>query len=97
MNHKLTGWGYVPCGRTRALLGDPQQGLAEVTTGLSIIEKSVGMRAPLYFASRLAYADVLSAAGSTREAKEMRSTVAQSLESFRRATAGFPVSADAFR
>jgi tetratricopeptide (TPR) repeat protein len=97
MNHKLTGWGYVLCGRVRALLGDPQQGLVEVTTGLSIIEESVGTRVPLYFAARLAYADVLSATGSTREAKEMRSTTAQSLESFRRATAGFPISADAFR
>jgi len=97
MNHKLTGWGYVLCGWTRARLGDPQQGLAEVTTGLSIIEKSVGTRVPLYFAARLAYADVLSAAGSTREAKEMRSNAAQSLKSFRRATAGYPISADAFR
>lgn len=97
MNYKLTGWGYVLCGRTRALLGDPQQGLAEVTTGLSIIEKSVGTHVPLYFDGRLAYADVLSAAGSTREAKEMRSTATQSIESFRHATAGYPVSVDAFR
>src|SRR5215472_13517358 len=97
MNHKLTGWGYVLCGEMRALLGEPQQGLAEVTTGLSIIENSVGTHVPLYFAGRLAYADVLSAAGSTREAKEMRSVTVQSIKSFRRATAGYPVSADAFR
>jgi len=96
-NHQLTGWGYVLCGRTRAFLGDSQQALMEVTTGLSIIEKSVGTRVPLYFAGRLAYADVLSAAGSTREARQMRSVAVQSLESFRRATAGYPISADAFR
>jgi tetratricopeptide (TPR) repeat protein len=97
MNHQLTGWGYILCGRTRALMGDSQQGLVEVTTGLSIIEKSVGTRVPLYFAGRVAYSDALSAAGSTREARQMRSVAVQSLESFRHATAGYPISADAFR
>ena len=97
MNHQLTGWGYVLCGRAHALLGDTQEGLAEVNTGLGMIEKAVGRNVPLYFAARMAYADTLSAAGSVREAKAVRSLTVRSIESFQRISSGHAISADAFR
>ena len=98
MNHPLTGWGYVLRGRARALTGEPDQGLADVRTGLDIIEKTLGTGVPLYFGARLAYADVLSASGASREAKTMRSVTQQAIESFRRTTSSqYAISADAFR
>lgn len=97
-NHPLTGWGYVLRGRTRALMGEPDQGLEDVTAGLAIIEKTLGTGVPFYFAARLAYADALSAAGASREAKTMRSITRRAIESFRQTTSSqYAVSADAFR
>jgi tetratricopeptide (TPR) repeat protein len=98
MNHPQTGWGYVLCGRGRALLGDAQQGLEDVKTGLSIIENTVGTHVSLYFASRLAYADVLLAAGSRKESKAVRQSALSSLQSFLHGrTSESVISADAFR
>src|SRR5215472_4597087 len=87
MNHPQTGWGYVLCGRARAFLGDAQQGLEDVRTGLSMIETSVGTHVSIYFASRLAYADVLFAAGSRKESKTVRQDALSSLQSFLRGKA----------
>ena len=98
MNHPLTGWGYVLRGQTRVLMGDASKGLEDVKTGLAIIEKTVGTGVPLYFGARLAYADALSAAGSRKEAKEVRSTTKHSIESFSHSTSSvYAISADAFR
>jgi tetratricopeptide (TPR) repeat protein len=98
MNHPQTGWGYVLCGRARAFLGNAQQGLEDVRTGLSMIENSVGTHVSVYFASRLAYADVLFAAGSRKESKEVRDAALSSLQSFLRGKASeSAISADAFR
>ena len=93
-----TAWGYVLCGRARGFLGDAQQGLEDVRTGLSLIEKTVGTHVSLYFASRLVYADVLSAAGSRKESKAVREATLLSLQAFLRGKASESViSADAFR
>jgi tetratricopeptide (TPR) repeat protein len=97
MNHQLTGWGYVSCGRTRTLLGDTQEGLAEVKTGLGMIERAVGRNVPVYFDARMAYADVLSAAGAVSEAKAVRSSTIRSIESLHRTSSKYAISADAFR
>jgi len=97
-NHPLTGWGYVVRGRTRALMGNAGQGLEDVEMGLAIIEKTVGTDVPVYFAARLAYADTLSAAGSRKEAKAIRSTTKRSIDSFMHSTSyAYAISADAFR
>ena len=97
-NHPLTGWGYVVRGRTRALMGNAGQGLEDVEMGLAIIEKTVGTDVPVYFAARLAYADTLSAAGSRKEAKAIRSTTKRSIDSFMHSTSSvYAISADAFR
>src|SRR5262249_51401466 len=98
MNHPLTGWGFVLCGRTRVLMGNASQGLEDVKMGLAIIEKTVGTNIPVYFSARLAYADALSAAGSTKEAKAIRSVTRRSIESFLHSTSSvYAISADAFR
>jgi tetratricopeptide (TPR) repeat protein len=98
MNHPMTGWGYVLRGRTRALMGNASEGLEDVKTGLAIIEKAVGTAVPLYFGARLAYADVLSAAGSAKEAKAVRSITKRSIESFSHSNSSlYTISADAFR
>jgi tetratricopeptide (TPR) repeat protein len=98
MNHPMTGWGYVLRGRTRALTGNVSQGLEDVTMGLAIIEKTLGTSVPVYFSARLAYADVLSAAGSTKEAKAIRSITKRSIDSFVHSSSSvYAISADAFR
>ena len=98
MNHQLTGWGYVLRGRTRALMGNTSQGLEDVKMGLAIIENAVGTGVPLYFGARLAYADVLSAAGSAKEAKAIRSITRRSIQSFSHSNSSlYTISADAFR
>jgi hypothetical protein len=79
-------------------MGNASQGLEDVEMGLAIIEKTVGTDVPVYFAARLAYADALSAAGSKKEAKEIRSTTKRSIESFMHSTSSaYAISADAFR
>jgi len=98
MNHQLTGWGFVLRGRARARMGNASQGLEDVKMGLAIIEKAVGTRVPIYFGARLAYADALSATGSKKEAREIRSTTKRSIESFMHSTSSvYTISADAFR
>jgi tetratricopeptide (TPR) repeat protein len=98
MNHPQTGWGYVLCGRARAFLGDTQQGLEDVRTGIGMIENTVGAHVSMYFSSRLAYADVLFAAGSREESKAVRKAAVSSLQSFLHGKASESViSADAFR
>ena len=97
-NHPLTGWGYVARGRARALMGNAGQGLEDVEMGLAIIEKTVGTDVPVYFSARLAYADALSATGSRKEAKAIRSTTKRSIDSFMHSTSSaYAISADAFR
>jgi tetratricopeptide (TPR) repeat protein len=98
MNHPQTGWGYVLCGRARGLLGEAQQGLEDVRTGLSMIENTVGTHVSVYYTSRVAYADALAAAGSRKESKAVRAAALLSLQSFLRGKASQSViSADAFR
>jgi tetratricopeptide (TPR) repeat protein len=97
-NHPLTGWGYVARGRARALMGKASQGLEDVEMGMAIIEKTVGADVPVYFSARLAYADALTAAGSKKEAKEIRSVTKRSIDSFMHSTSSvYAISADAFR
>src|SRR5215472_12975494 len=98
MNHQLTGWGFILRGRARVLMGNASQGLEDVKTGLTIIEKAVGTGVPIYFGARLAYADALLAAGSTKEAKTIRSATRRSIDDFMHSTSSvYTISADAFR
>ncbi len=70
--HWLAGWEHMLLGKACAESGDFRSALANMQTGLTILDHALGERNPKYFAAELAYSRVLDRMGSHAEATQMR-------------------------
>jgi tetratricopeptide (TPR) repeat protein len=82
--HWLTGWDYMLRGKAYAQSGDTEKALADMGKGLTILEHTLGVRNPKYFAAQLAYSQALDRAGSHAEAAQVNAAAQQAIKAFYR-------------
>lgn len=70
--HWLAGWEHMLLGRALAASGDLGSALANMRTGLTILDHELGQKSPKYFAAELAYSRVLDQSGFHAEAAQLR-------------------------
>ena len=69
--HWLVGWEHMLLGRAYAESGDLGSALANMQTGLTILDLTLGQKNPKYFAAELAYSRVLDRFGSHAAATQI--------------------------
>ena len=70
--HWLAGWDHMLLGRADAGSGDLRSALANMQTGLTILDQALGQKNPKYSAAELAYSRVLDQCGLHVEAAQVR-------------------------
>ncbi len=96
--HPYTGWGYLLLGDAEAAAGQLTLAQREIKQSVGILDRTLGRQNPRYLLAELAYARALDAAGSHREAAQIKSAAEPQLkEIYRKQCAGCTVSAMAFR
>src|SRR5215469_7898336 len=70
--HWLAGWDHMLLGKAYAECGDFKAALANMQTGLTILDHALGQKNPKYFAAELAYSRLLDQSGLHVEAAQMR-------------------------
>jgi tetratricopeptide (TPR) repeat protein len=69
--HWLAGWEHMLLGKAYVESGDLRSALANMQTGLTILDHALGKKNPKYFAAELAYSRVLDQFGLQAEAEQM--------------------------
>lgn len=96
--HSSTGWGYVLVGNAEAELGRFAEALADMQTGLTILDLALGRRNPQYLKAEIAYSLVLDRTEAHAEAARIKATAEQALRDFYRdRCASCSISVTAFR
>jgi tetratricopeptide (TPR) repeat protein len=96
--HPSTGWGYVLLGDAKAAAGELTSALADMRTGLAVIERTRGRQDEHYLKAEIAYAGVLERSGARTEAAQLKTEAERELEKLHRAECdGCTISAAAFR
>jgi tetratricopeptide (TPR) repeat protein len=72
--HWLTGWESMLLGKAYAESGDFSSALANMQTGLTILDHTLGQKHPRYFTAELAYSRALDQSGLHAEAAQIRAT-----------------------
>jgi hypothetical protein len=70
--HWLVGWEHMLLGKAYAESGDFRSALANMQTGLTILDHALGQKNPKYFAAERAYSRVLDHLGLHAQAAQMR-------------------------
>jgi len=70
--HWLVGWEHMLLGKAYAESGDFRSALANMQTGLTILDHALGQKNPKYFAAEQAYSRVLDHLGLHAQAAQMR-------------------------
>ena len=70
--HWLAGWEHMLLGRAYAESRDFRSALANMQTGIAILDHALGQKSQKYFAAELAYSRVLDQLGSHAQAAQMR-------------------------
>ena len=85
-------------GKAYAESGDFRSALANMQTGLSILDHALGQKNPKYFAAELAYSHVLDQFGLHAEAAQTRAAADKaSKDYYRSQCAGYTINIAAFR
>jgi hypothetical protein len=96
--HWLAGWEHMLLGKAYAESGDFRSALANMQTGLSILDHALGQKNPKYFAAELAYSRVLDHFGLHAEAAQMRAAAEKaSKDYYGSQCAGCTINVAAFR
>jgi tetratricopeptide (TPR) repeat protein len=96
--HWLAGWEHMLLGKAYAESGDFRSALANMQTGLTILDHALGQKNPKYFAAELAYSRVLDQFGLHAEAAQMRAAAGKaSKDYYGSQCAGCTINVAAFR
>jgi tetratricopeptide (TPR) repeat protein len=96
--HWLAGWEHMLLGKAYAESGDFRSALANMQTGLTILDHALGQKNPKYFTAELAYSRVLDQFGSHAEAAQMRAAAEKaSKDYYRGQCAGCKINVAGFR
>lgn len=94
----LTGWEYMLLGKAYAESRDFKDALANMQTGLRILDRALGQKNAKYFAAKLAYSVVLDQFGAHAEAAQMRAAAKRSMgDYYSSQCAGCTINKAAFR
>jgi tetratricopeptide (TPR) repeat protein len=80
--HWLAGWDHMSLGKAYAQAGDFKSALANMQTGLTILDHALGKQNPKYFAAEFAYSQMLDRVGSHGEAAQMRTAAEKASKDF---------------
>ena len=80
--HWLAGWDYMLLGKAYAECGDFKAALANMQTGITILDHALGQKSQKYFAAELAYSRVLDQLGSHTQAAQMRAAAERARKDF---------------
>jgi len=95
--HPSTGWGYVLLGNAKAEAGELTPALADMRSGLAVLERNLGRQNARYWTAEIAYSRVLDRTGARAEAARIRTDAESKLQDLNRAQCGTcTVSAFAF-
>ena len=96
--HPATGWSYVLLGNADAAAGDWTDALADMRSGLAILDRTMGRQSQHYLIAAIAYSRALDGAGFHAEAAKIR-TAAEPLlkERSRKRCDGCTVTVAAFQ
>lgn len=75
--HWLVGREHILLGEAYRESGDLRSALADMQTGLAILDQALGRKSPKYFIAELAYSRVLDKSGSHGEAAQVRAAAEQ--------------------
>jgi tetratricopeptide (TPR) repeat protein len=96
--HWLAGWEHMLLGKAYAESRDLTSALANMQTGLKILDHALGQKNPKYFAAELAYSWVLDRFGLHAEAAQMREAVEEASKGYYgRQCAGGTINVAVFR
>jgi len=96
--HWIAGLEHMLLGKAYAESGDLRSALANMQTGLTILDHALGQKNPKYFAAELAYSRILDQFGLHAEAAEMRATAEKaSKDYYGSQCAGCTINVAAFR
>jgi tetratricopeptide (TPR) repeat protein len=96
--HWLAGWEHMLLGEAYAESGVFRSALANMQTGLTILDHALGQKNPKYFAAELAYSRVLDQSGLRTEAAQMRAAAEKARKDYHGSQcAGCTISVNAFR
>ncbi len=96
--HWLTGWEHMLLGKAYAESGNLRSALANMRTGLTILDHALGHRNAKYIGAELAYSQVLDQSGLHAEAAQMRAASEKaSKDYYRSQCAGCTINIAAFR
>jgi hypothetical protein len=80
--HWLAGWEHMLLGKAYAESGDFRTALANMQTGLTILDHALGQRNPKYLAAELAYSRVLDQFGLHAKAAQIRAAAEQASKDY---------------
>jgi tetratricopeptide (TPR) repeat protein len=96
--HWLAGWEHMLLGKAYAESGDFTSALANMQTGLTILDHALGQKNPKYFAAELAYSRVLDRSGLHAEAAQMSAAAEKASKAYYGSQcAGCTINVAAFR
>ena len=96
--HWLAGWEHMLLGKAYAESGDSRSALANMQTGLTILDHALGQKNPKYFAAELEYSRLLDQIGSHAGAAQMRAAAEiASKDYYGGRCAGCTINVSAFR
>lgn len=96
--HWIIGWEHMLLGKAYAESGDLTSALANMQTGLAILDHALGQKNPKYFAAELAYSRVLGQLGLQVEAAQMRADAEKARKDYYGSQcAGCTINVTAFR
>jgi tetratricopeptide (TPR) repeat protein len=96
--HWLAGWEHMLLGRAYAESGDLRSALANMQTGLAILDHALGEKNPKYFTAEIAYSRVLDQLGLHAEAAHTRAAAEKvSKDYYGSQCAGCTINVAAFR
>jgi tetratricopeptide (TPR) repeat protein len=96
--HWLTGWEYMLRGKAYAQSGNMDRALADMRTGVIILDHALGNKNPKYFTAQIAYSQILDRTGSHVEAAQVKAAAEQASQAFYRdQCVGCTINVAAFR
>lgn len=96
--HWLAGWEHMLLGKAYAESGNSRSALANMQTGLTILDHALGQKNPKYVAAELAYSRVLDQFGLHAEAAPMRAAAEKASKDYYGShCAGCTINVAAFR
>jgi tetratricopeptide (TPR) repeat protein len=82
--HPSTGWGYVLLGNAKAGAGELTAAMADMQSGLAVLDRTLGRQNVRYLTAEIAYSRLLDRTGARTEAAQMKADAERKLKDLQR-------------